>query len=375
MEKSLYKEAMTVLRKGKRLAKKYEQHLLLIELNQEEKKIIAKDLNIRSFEKILDIRDQEEKELQFHITEDTYYNLYLKLHTILSRARFARSKDQEQQIDELFRDPLLKRKEPPDTFLSKFYHYRIYALYHFARDEYQKMEWYTRRQLELVYAHPGQIEKNPMIYVEILNYWLTVLRRLERFDELPHAIQQMKEAPFKFLKNKNPQVNTHAFLISSVFETDMYIETGNFENGLRLIPVISRKLEEINMDDIQTERLLVLYFNLAYLYFGACQYGKALYWLNKLLNDSHIYIRENLQVTSRIFNMIIHYELENYDMLEYQVRSTYRFLIQKKQLYRYEILLLEFIRKRLPKIPGKKELAEKQFYTGTHITTLTQTEL
>nr|MBA3705747.1 hypothetical protein [Bacteroidota bacterium] len=90
------------------------------------------------------------------------------------------------------------------------------------------------------------------------------------------------------------------------------------------------------------------YYNIAYLFFGSGEYTKALFWLNKILNSSEIDARQDILSFSRILNLIIHYELGNNDVLEYTVKSTYRFLYTRNRLYEFETILLNFIRK-LPK--------------------------
>ena len=54
--------------------------------------------------------------------------------------------------------------------------------------------------------------------------------------------------------------------------------------------------------------------------------------------------------------MILHFELGNTDILEYLVKSTYRFLYKRKHLYKFETSILNFIRKKLPKTNSEKEL-------------------
>jgi len=54
--------------------------------------------------------------------------------------------------------------------------------------------------------------------------------------------------------------------------------------------------------------------------------------------------------------MVIHFELGNFDSLEYEVRSTYRYLYKRQKLFKLEDLLLHFIRKDLPKSFSEKKL-------------------
>jgi hypothetical protein len=56
-------------------------------------------------------------------------------------------------------------------------------------------------------------------------------------------------------------------------------------------------------------------------------------------------LRRDLRTESRVLFLIIHYELGNYDLLEYAVKSTYRYLRKMKSLKGIESLILLFIKK------------------------------
>jgi hypothetical protein len=63
------------------------------------------------------------------------------------------------------------------------------------------------------------------------------------------------------------------------------------------------------------------------------------------LNDRDLSVREDIHCFGRILNLIIHYEIGNDDLLEYAVRSTYRFLYKRKRLFKVEGVILDFLKK------------------------------
>ena len=81
---------------------------------------------------------------------------------------------------------------------------------------------------------------------------------------------------------------------------------------------------------------LGLFYNLAYIHFGAKKYEAALDWINELLNDPDLKTREDIHSFGQILNLFIHYELGNDKLLEYIVKSTYRFLLKRKRLFKVE---------------------------------------
>jgi uncharacterized protein (DUF2132 family) len=73
--------------------------------------------------------------------------------------------------------------------------------------------------------------------------------------------------------------------------------------------------------------------------------NKALFWLNKVLNDPEPTLRQDIFVYARLVNLVVHYELGNYDLLEYIVRSTHRFLSKRHRAHKVETLLIESVKK------------------------------
>jgi hypothetical protein len=93
------------------------------------------------------------------------------------------------------------------------------------------------------------------------------------------------------------------------------------------------------------------------MYVEASDHKSALIYMNLLLNHPLISIRRDVEYNARLLNLIIHFELKNFDYLEYLILSTYRFLYKRKKIYKLETLVLDFIR-RLPKMNSDKDLIE-----------------
>ena len=55
-------------------------------------------------------------------------------------------------------------------------------------------------------------------------------------------------------------------------------------------------------------------------------------------------LREDIHGFARILILISHYELENIELIQYYVRSTYRFLSKKHDLHQFQKLILNFLK-------------------------------
>ena len=81
-------------------------------------------------------------------------------------------------------------------------------------------------------------------------------------------------------------------------------------------------------------------------------------WINRILSSDYQDIREDVHSFTRILNLITHYELGNNDVIEYYLRSTYRYLLKKEDLHLFQQTILDFI-KNLSKVSNDEELIER----------------
>jgi hypothetical protein len=123
---------------------------------------------------------------------------------------------------------------------------------------------------------------------------------------------------------------------------------GTFSDGISVIPELMQLIENdrYNWDN---QRVMVFYYSIACLYFGAGENKNAITYLNLILNEKNADYRTDIQMYARILSLIAHYELGNAQLVEYQVKSVYRFLSKMEELSAVHREIFRFIRK-LPKI-------------------------
>jgi hypothetical protein len=95
---------------------------------------------------------------------------------------------------------------------------------------------------------------------------------------------------------------------------------------------------------------LIMYYKIACLYVGNSDYSEALVWLNRIINTEQEDLREDIHGFSRILSLICHYELGHQDLIDYHVRSTYRYLSKRETLQRFHKLILSFLKHMGPNV-------------------------
>ena len=80
------------------------------------------------------------------------------------------------------------------------------------------------------------------------------------------------------------------------------------------------------------------------MYLGSGNYKIAIKWLNKIYNEKEIELREDIYSFARILLLVCHFELGNGDLVEVNIRSTYRYFLKKGQLTQYQTYILNFLK-------------------------------
>jgi hypothetical protein len=123
----------------------------------------------------------------------------------------------------------------------------------------------------------------------------------------------------------------------------IHIVRCEFSQAHDLISDAENKIKTLNRKEIKITEI-ILYLNIFYVYFALGNYVKALNWLNKIF-AAKLEIRQDIYSIAYIFNLLVHYELNNTELLNYAVVNTYKYLYKRKKLYKFEEVVLRFIRR------------------------------
>ena len=132
-----------------------------------------------------------------------------------------------------------------------------------------------------------------------------------------------------------------------------------------MVPSMEEKLKEVEMY-MDSHRVLVFYYKIACLYFGAGNAEKTIDYLNHIINWK-VNLRDDLQCYARLLHLIAHYELGNMEVVAYLSKSVYRFMYKMKNLSTVEEVLFNFLRKSIQKggeensLLSNKEIIKKSF--------------
>ena len=94
---------------------------------------------------------------------------------------------------------------------------------------------------------------------------------------------------------------------------------------------------------LDRHRILVFNYKIATLYFGSGDYETSIDYLQKIINDN-VDLRYDLQCYARLLHLLAHYEMGNFDIIDYLIKSVYRFMAKMENLTVVEEEIFKFLR-------------------------------
>jgi hypothetical protein len=270
-------------------------------------------------------------------------NLALQLYSWYIRHGVARNEEDEEAVEEFFEKNMPSDLTNCQGFYERLYLYQSYCWYAFIRQDFLLYYRYTQKWVDLFEKEPFMLVIETSQYIKGMHNLLSAhfdLLNDQKFRETLKQFEDFSESDV-VKNNVNNRIQTFVYLYIS--KLNQHFIDGTFTEGLTLVPYIEDKLKEywIYLD---RHRILVFYYKIACLYFGSGDYGNTVDYLNKIINWK-VDLRTDLQCYSRLLHLIAHYELGNVDLLEYLIKSVYRFMAKMQNLSRVEEEIFKFLRK------------------------------
>lgn len=350
-DKGLYDQSAKALDKAEKLAQSDENFLQLLEVYRWKHQMMHSQNQFDALEVYVNQGIEEEFEvlekyrnlLEFQALNDRVFIPYWRTGAI-------RNEEEKKALEALFERPLFKSESGASSFYARYFYLNARFSFHYLLGQAEESYAHIRALVQTFEELPPKQLKGRLVrnYVSAIINLYSVQQQLRRFEEIPSTIQQLRRIP-----TASKEQEQKLFIRSINLETDFYISTGQFQFGVNQISPALQLLSSYLKKSNRQQRL-GLFYNLAYLYFGARLYDEALDWINQLLNDPEVKTRADIQCFGRLLNLIIHYELGNDQLLEYIGKSTYRFLSNRKRLFKVESTMLKLMR-RYPKWVTKAE--------------------
>lgn len=343
-EKCLYRDCIRMIDKAKKAALKQERPVQLLELLQLESLVTRHSVRAHHAERVLETVERSQKLLKQLDTANRFRNLSIRLNTFYVQSGFIRNKQELEKVARFFRKNLPAYDEKKLDFTEKLQLYYALTGYYFFIQDFTNGYRYARRWVALFEQRPEMIRDYTEMYIQALNSLLVVqnkLGMLREFEQVHRMLVSLKRSsPRPLTENEN----LNLFKAIYIHELNRHFMRGEFRSGIRIVARLEGELNRF-IPLLDHHSLLLFYYKIACLYFGADQFKRALFWLNRIILQKDISVREDLHGFARILALICHFELGNDRLAEAHIISLYRFLLRKGKISAYHQLILDFLRK------------------------------
>lgn len=357
--KQLYGHALKHVEKIKEKATQYEFYNCLLDALNIERSLLLKTKKIKQLEEEYEKISVTEKEaierlknIQFYKSESNQlYNHYLKTGE-------TQSKDTLKQASALLEHSLMKNEEMALSVTAKCYFNKIKSTYFFISCNYKEALVYTKKYISYLEQNSTILSLRSLVS-EYLNV-LSLCIKLSAFEDFSFYLKRVRD-PSLYLQEKE-SIKYFAFSSSYLLELKKDISLKSLGKGEEICNQLKQYLKE-HAQYMHRDFAIVSYAYISIMYFYKKSYKQALKWINEAINNSDTSARIDVHCFIRVFNLLIHYELGNLDLIENNYTTTYNYMKRNSKLSSFETKILKYIKEiiSIEKIESKKELFKKLY--------------
>jgi hypothetical protein len=283
------------------------------------------------------------------------------LYERLIKAGYAKSDEEFREITQFFYEKLPKLNYDTLGFREKLWFYKAHVWYSFLIHDFLSCYRYASKWVEMFEKNPAMISIHPVFYLKGNNYLMESLALIKYPSKFKEILKQMirKTLHEDFPINDNLKALNFLFYYSN--KLNLHFLEGSFEEGVIVIPEINSGINQY-INQIDPHHIMMFYYKIACVYFGAEDYENCIVFLDKIISNKRLKMREDLLCFSRVLNIFAHYEAGFDYHLEAHLRETYKFLIKMNDLHAVQKAMIRFVKNLGDIYPHELKSAFQELY-------------
>lgn len=331
LQKGLTAQAKAKLQHVKDAAGKYEQHEVMLQIIQMETAIAAREqFRHTTREGILAYHTEIADSTAMLMTESTWRTTYNRAQHIQLQAG-GKSDTKAREVKALLKSTATQTARKKLTQKALMDKMQSEALYHFMNRDTVRAFQANTEFISMMESDGTLIQLYPQRYFAALNNYLIDCFNLSEtaaFQQTLTKMRGLKDNP-AFRKLLNLEVNI--FRITYQAELNYLISSGGFGHALSILDTVRDGLKDYK-DSIPIHYRVNLEYLCAYALFGAGQHAAASSALDNVQQYSRTDTALAPAVMTAVMQVLCHYELKNYSIIDSLVKSAKRKLKQHKEM-------------------------------------------
>lgn len=355
--RGLYSQALKITNKAKELAERNDKPVKLLEAIRTERLALRVNTPLNEVSEVLMKNYDEEQEVldkMKNISE--YRKLYDRMVIHATAKGIEGVTEPGNTMNKLLSNRLLKNYKNAKYFQSRVIYLLMHCFINNLSGKTKTAYSYGIDCLELFGDSKENKQASAYEYILIMQELIHISNAEGRISDAQYYFSRLQNEQDKLLEDSPPKIRN--FLKVRTLMGIMNINSAYGKNEKNL-EVISQLIEITRLNESSSFRdeIIVTDFIASSVYFANSMFDNSLHHINRIFNSKAFELREDIQVSCRIINLMVHYELGNMGSLEYYIRSTYRYLKKRKKPSSFEKLVFEFLKKG-NRVSEEKELKE-----------------
>ena len=341
--KGLYKQSLKILDKAKDIALANNENNLAYEIVEFEKVIESQYITRSLSNRAEELSKQSKLLSSRNVRLSKLSNLSLQLYSLWLKEGYAKNDSDSQKVKLYFEKRLPKFKLSDLGFREKLFLYKAHLWHSLINQDFVLCYKYSQKWVDLFVEKPEMKKQNPVFYLKGINYLLEALFLIKHKTKFNEVLELLDFD----IQNENISLNentkTLTFIYYSQNKLNLYFLEGRFSKGIRFV---LKLLEEIKLYEtkIDAHHIMVFYYKIACMYFGAGKNEECIFYLEKIINNKDLKMREDLLCFARVLNLVAHYDAGlDYD-IDKLIISTYKFLIKMNDLHEVQRKMISFLK-------------------------------
>lgn len=344
LDKGLYRASLDMLEKAKKNAFDINETTLAYAALDAERRIENQYVTGSTSGKAQLINEKSNALTKTILVNNQLSNLSLLLYGLYLKYGYVKDKKENEFIKDFFDSHMPDIKINDLDFIGKINYYQCMVWYYHMIQDFVNYYKFSQKWVDAFEDYPDMITIHQALYFKGIHNSLNALYMTYK----PHKFEEgfHKYLSFKTKIHEIGNINdiSNYELFKNIHFLNHIILSAEYDNGVTKMKDLTEILKS-NIYSWDTNRLMVFYYKVACVYFGADDFSQSLEYLNKIINYPNTNLRLDIQAFARILSLIAHYELGNETLVKYQIMSVYRFLSKQEDLQMVQKEIFNFLRK------------------------------
>lgn len=337
--KGLYEQCLQQLARAKQLAIKNNMKILRLEIVELEKKIEIRYVTGSTPNRAQELTNESQMLRNQFNKSGSWSDLALSLYDYYLKFGHVRSKEQQEEINKFFSE-----NAPSQTRdLETIFYYQSYVWYYHIIQNFPLCFKYAKLWCDHFMQNEVMLKEEPEMYIRGYHNILSslffcddVLRYRRELKVLEDFVDERYDT-----FNENQKIQSFTYLETG--NLNLFFLEGKFTEGAEYCKAFEKQLA-LYENRLDVHRIMIFQYKMASLKFGSGDFHGALKHLNVIINNPAVALKEDIQSYARFLGLIVHYELGNDDLIYFQIKSTYRFMLKLENFQKVHEAIFKFLR-------------------------------